>query len=681
MLWRSSVQSSYCWGLASESYSILAFKTITVGIKPDAIETLSKVSVDRAIEELIWNAIDAEATKIEVVFYENQLKGIESIAIKDNGHGISINDAETIFGNIGGSLKRLRRRSPNLDRPYHGKEGRGRYKAFSLGKNVEWHSRVLNNGSLQEFCVQLDRSKMESARIGAATTSDASSAGCDVVITSLQDAALGLRHPSRLDSLSHRLAPHLIADSSIRIVYDGEPLDISETLDRDETVDVSDGGNDDEEPLHCSLRVLEWKKPRKASLFLCDAHGMALEESPLDLKGVRFSFSAYIMSERIRKLQDDNLLALGDLNSEVRRFKELAKGTLRDYFRQRQAEESKRVAQRIRQQGIYPYSQQPQTSVEKAEQQVFDICAAKFHEYLPNFENADKGSRQFTYRLLREALESNPTNVGAIFKEVLKLTDEQQEDLVYLLGRTSLGAIIHTSKTVGDRLSFLNGLEQILHDKTIRKHLKERKQLHRILVEELWIFGDEYTLGADDVSLKTVLANHREFLNLPDLDAQVDEPEKSELNDIPDLLLWRQYLRGRNDEYEHLVIELKRPTVNISLEGIHQAKRYAAKVMGNKHFDKDKTHWTFVVLSDGIAKDAQEDIRQRDRKPGHVASGKQYDVWVRTWSEVIQDAKIRLTWIQARLEFAVADNSEGITYLRRRFSHLLPDEAKDNDSD
>ena len=43
-------------------------KTINVGIAEDAIEQIAKVSLDKAIEELIWNALDAEATKVKVSF-------------------------------------------------------------------------------------------------------------------------------------------------------------------------------------------------------------------------------------------------------------------------------------------------------------------------------------------------------------------------------------------------------------------------------------------------------------------------------------------------------------------------------------------------------------------------------------------------------------------------------------
>lgn len=655
----------------------MPMKTINVGIEPDAIEKFSKVSADQAIEELIWNAIDAEASQIEIVLHRRELDRITRVVISDDGHGIAIEDAERIFGSIGGSLKRLRRRSPKLDRPYHGKEGRGRYKALSLGRHIEWHSQCLTNGKVSSFSVTVDGANLKSAKIGSPANCDGAP-GCEVVIDNLHDAALGLDNETRLANIAHRLAPYLIANPGIRIIYDGETLDISAAVDRNELLTITDEGIDNELPLTFELRILEWRKSRKGSLFWCDQAGVALDESKLDLKGIRFSFSAYVLSESIRELNDDGGLALGDLNQQVRRFKQLAHEKLREYFRGRQAEEAQYVAERIRKEGIYPYSGLPETSVEKAEQQVFDVCAATIHELLPQFETVDKHSRKFTYRLLREALESSPSNLGHIFKEVLKLSEEQQEHLIHLLGKTSLGAIIQSAKTVSDRLAFINGLEQILHEKTIRKHLKERTQLHRILVEELWLFGDQYTLGGDDVSLKTVLEEHREVLGLAPLDARAKK-EIVDLNDVPDLLLWRQYLRGRDDEFEHLVIELKRPTVKISQVEISQVKRYASKIAENRHFDKTKTRWKFVVLSDEIAPDSKADVNQLNREPGLVTNASDYDIWALTWSQVIQSAKLRLNWIQSRLELRVSSNSEGIEYLRERFSHLLPQEAKSDD--
>jgi hypothetical protein len=51
----------------------------------------------------------------------------------------------------------------------------------------------------------------------------------------------------------------------------------------------------------------------------------------------------------------------------------------------------------------------------------------------------------------------------------------------------------------------LNGLEQIIYDKDLNKHILERRHLHKIIVNETWLFGDEYTYGVDDLTLKNVL--------------------------------------------------------------------------------------------------------------------------------------------------------------------------------
>ena len=645
---------------------------VPVGIKADAIERITQVSAEQAVEELIWNAIDAEASHIEVSFERDKLDGIVRIVVSDDGHGIPVREAKSIFGSIGGSAKRRRRSSPKLARPYHGKKGQGRYKALSLGNRIEWRSRALSNGSADAFSVILRRSRLSAAEVEPPAPCD-EAPGCTVIVEDITAAAGGLNNRTRWENVVHRLAPYLIAHPSIRIVIDGEAVDVANAVARDETVQIETAAQPDGrvETIQFDLKIFEWHKPRKTPLFLCDVNGVSLGEVPLEMKSVRFSFSAYVLSENVRELHEQGRLGMGVLDPAVQAFKEAARNGLREYFRMRQAEEAQHVADRMRREGLYPYTTAPANPIERAERQVFDVCAATVHEYLPGFEATDRRSRSFTYSLLREALESNPSSLGKIFKEVLKLTGEQQEELAHLLGRTSLGAIIQAAKTVADRLAFINGLEQILHGKEFRKRLKERSQLHRILVEELWIFGDQYALGADDVSLKTILTDHRKLMNLQPLDKQVLKRIKS-LSEIPDLLLWRQYLRRSGDQYEHLVIELKRPSVNISQTEIGQIKKYASKVVANKHFDKGSTKWKFLVLSDGIAADADGDVNQLQREPGHVIATTEYDVWALTWAQIIQEAKVRLDWIRDRLELQVTEHAGGMEYLRTKYPHLLP---------
>jgi hypothetical protein len=76
---------------------------------------------------------------------------------------------------------------------------------------------------------------------------------------------------------------------------------------------------------------------------------------------------------------------------------------------------------------------------------------------------------------------------------------------------------------VADRMKFLEALRFILFDYDARHKLRERSQLHKILEQNTWIFGEEYNLCASDKDLTTVLKAHREKLD-PDL--VIDDPVK-----------------------------------------------------------------------------------------------------------------------------------------------------------
>ncbi|MGC7260179.1 hypothetical protein RBA10_22585, partial [Mycobacteroides abscessus subsp. abscessus] len=87
----------------------------------------------------------------------------------------------------------------------------------------------------------------------------------------------------------------------------------------------------------------------------------------------------------------------------------------------------------------------------------------------------------------------------------------------------------------------------------------ERRQLHRILAHETWIFGEEWSLTGDDERLTKVL---KKFLKNLGSDVELADLKEVRLEDgsdaIPDLVLGRR-LQTNADSFEHLVVELKRP--------------------------------------------------------------------------------------------------------------------------
>ena len=56
--------------------------------------------------------------------------------------------------------------------------------------------------------------------------------------------------------------------------------------------------------------------------------------------------------------------------------------------------------------------------------------------------------------------------------------------------------IISASRSIADRLDFLQALRHLTGDPDTKGALLERQQLHLILEDETWVFGEEYALAA-----------------------------------------------------------------------------------------------------------------------------------------------------------------------------------------
>lgn len=346
---------------------------------------------------------------------------------------------------------------------------------------------------------------------------------------------------------------------------------------------------------------------------------------------------------------------------------------LKSIYRKRLANEASKEVQKLKEEKVYPYTGEANSIIEVAERQVFDICAVKINQYLPELGKLNKGSKQFTYRLLKEALQSNPTSLTKILNEVLNLPVDQQEEFAAILDKTSLESIINTTKLISDRISFINGLEQILFADEYHKRLKERSQLHKILLGELWLFGEQYSYAYDDISLKNVLRKHLDLLGRDDMIEEIDYKKIHDLNDIPDIGLYRQCVAGSGDNFENLVIELKRPSCVIGQDELNQIEKYAVAIEENEYFDKDKTKWKIVLLGIKMDKFAAKKVTQSDRDPGLLYRGDNMEVWVKEWKQVIQEAKGKHRYLQDKLELFVKDNEEGMRYLKEKYSQYLPD--------
>jgi hypothetical protein len=486
-------------------------KTVPVNVQEDHLQSIANVKrpID-AVAELAWNALDSDATEVRVTIARNNMTGLESIRVIDNGHGMDYRLAEETFGHLGGSWKKTKLRT-DAGRVLHGKEGRGRFKAFALGTLVIWSTRFRDGDAIISYTLKGDWNHLREFQLSDFVTSKATTTGTDVEIRNILKDFTSLEGENPIQAMTEQFALYLRQYPEVRIIYNGTRIDPKTLQDRE--ADYALPKIKDVDRTYTSeLTVIEWKNDQDRAILLCDASGFTLHEVKPQIHAAGFHFTAYLKSDYIRALADKNLLISEDVHPGLHRLLEAAREKLRAHFRARTAEESTTLVEDWKTEGVYPYEHPPETRVEEVGRQVFDIVAATVHRYLPGFDEAERDGKRLTFALLREAVETSPDAVRRIFDKFLRLPKERQADLADLLERVPLEAMIGAFKLVKDRLDFIKGLELLVFDNESKQQLAERKQLHRILATQTWVFGEQFNLTVDDKGLTKVLEAHLKLL-------------------------------------------------------------------------------------------------------------------------------------------------------------------------
>jgi gas vesicle protein len=650
-------------------------KKLNVEVQSDLIEKLSKASPIQALSELIWNAFDADANTVNVFLEHDKLNFLSKISIKDDGVGFSPEEAEHLFEKLGGSWKKNAAKTKNEGRYLHGKEGRGRFKAFALGRIGKWNVVYKKGKKFYEFNITIIRDNIKEVIISDETVSTEKKSGVTVEITEIDKNFKSLDLDTANQSLAEIYALYLKNYHHIKLVYesykvDPTPLILASTLKPLSNI------RDENGKLHpVELEIIEWKKLTKRTLYLSSEKGFPY--APLEgnrFHTGRYNFSAYLKSSFIDDLYQNNILEVGSLTPELNKSVDEAQKAIKEYFLSKSADEAKSVVDKWKEENVYPYSSEPKSKVEEVERQIFDIVAVNINENLPEFSETPKKSKKLNLSLLKHAIERNPEDLEIILSEILSLSKTKQKELAQLLKNTTLSAIINASKLVTDRLRFLEGVEEIIFDTEMKQYLKERAQLHQILKDNTWIFGEEFALSLSDQSLTEVLNKHKKLLGEK---AVIDKPVKriDGSTGIVDLMLSRQIKTNRKEELEHLIIEFKAPKVKLSPTECTQIKSYAFAIAEDERFKNIKTKWTFYLISNDMDKVVSKEVHQDNRPEGILyqsnrGENPEITIWVKTWSQIIHENKARLEFIKEKLEYQ-ADKGQALKHLKEAYSALL----------
>lgn len=639
------------------------------------------------ITELIWNSLDAGANKILINTKDNGLKGFEYIDVIDDGEGCSYLQALNAFKYIGNSYKRNTDKTTNGKRCLHGSEGRGRYKALSIGNFVKFFSVYIDkeDNLKKEFSVILSSADLSVSDISELKICDNQDkkTGVSIRISSIEN-KITLFNENNINLIQEMFAIYYSLYQDFSILLDGKEIDLTskikkvfpESGKKTITVPLKDG-----KKVELTLKIIEWDFPKKPKdspkrLNLCNDDGCPLFQDNLGVGTDNLNISLYVMSDYIAKLNNENLLS--NLHEDVKLIEKNAQDFLKQYLNIEKQEKRKQFIESLKQDNLYPYKEdEVKSSVNNAERELFDVIAVKIDECLPKFTTQEKKSKKLTFSLIKEAIATKSSKLKHILQEVCSLSNDDIEKFDKILENTSLPNIIATSNEVIDRIRFLSELRELVAG-SISKKVKERAQLHKILAKEQWIFGEQYKPGTSDMSLRNVLLAHikeldREKLNDEELIKAIKEDDNPDLNLIPDLCLWSAIPKDSQEKREHLFIELKRPSQNATTKEQKQINDYAYAVAKDNRFTKENTTWKFIL----IVTEIEERLRQEKKDNssslnGLYGKGDNFEVYIYTWSYLIEQREGELRRLKEMLDLNLTESPDDFSYLKSIHSEFLP---------
>jgi hypothetical protein len=304
-------------------------KQIYVQAQADHIESLFKGSPLSAIEELVWNALDADAKEVKIDLITNPLGAVEALRITDDGTGIDVLKIDTTFGSLGGSWKRLSGESSSFQRPLHGRHGRGRFKAFSLGLHVEWRTTMMAGS--ERLSYRISGEADEPGVFTLDSVPQGPQRGTEVYITNVRANCDSLLDASEtVQNLAAKFALYLKSYPDVRIYFNGLPVTpvIVQKRTSDYVVTLENGSE-------AKLEIIEWRRKFVGAgrLVFVGEDGFKLHEQPSGVRsGIGASYTAYLVSPRFSVLHRENSLVMDELNPEVRMYLDATKKVMKAHF-------------------------------------------------------------------------------------------------------------------------------------------------------------------------------------------------------------------------------------------------------------------------------------------------------------------------------------------------------------
>lgn len=611
---------------------------------------------EETLIEYIWNSFDADAKTVEINYNNSDLGYIDSVIISDDGQGWDFSDNNTDYfmasAKKNASVK-------NLSLP-HGKLGRGRYTFI-------WHADSLCAKSKGQKLTLLPNAKYK-----IEDCDDAPEKGTTVELTGIRE-FLGNALKSE-ESLRQFLVKEfcwfLEQNTNRKIILNGTKIDYKDYIRKEVKLTGKDFSSEVQTAISdIRIKVVIWKeRPSEYAKFFAinstSKEEVIAEHTGLNKKKDGFWHSVYLYSNKFTNelnnlidKDESNQVELFDKDEAVLAYKlikEEIKEKLLELRKPILDENADNLIMNLKAESLYPSL----LEFHVREEDFNDLLRQVYITAPHLFTGKGRDDQKFVVTSIAGLVSSgNSSLVMKVLSHIAELSEEESRTLEDILSRTHLSNIVKTIAEIDNRLQSLQDIHSLLFDN--EKETLEVKHLQRVLDNNLWLFGENYSLFAStEGAMRNTLQRYAsEILGVDP--STIETKSRKEV----DLFLTRTN-EVSEDRQEVLIVEIKRPSVKLGKKEFDQIHEYAMTIAKEKSLNDDKMNWEYYLVgtdyNEYIASQLENASSHGERHRGLVFYDKnlRLKIYVKKWSGIIHaENGHRLRYLKDRLKIDSKDNS------------------------
>ncbi len=692
-----------------------------VTVTDNSIKSGVTSDANKAICEYIWNGFDARAQHVSIEYGATALGAITSLVIKDDGDGISRATLSDTFGRYQDSVKN---KSFQWSSQVKGHRGKGRYSFNCFATAAEWETVYLEeDGKIIQHTITIngddhDHYNDHSDEGGVKVVENVPT-GTEVHFINVENLSTDFfTSKDFISYLQKEFAVFLKLNENrgCSLTVNGYQIDCNAVIAESDTKTIRIYDEKLRIAQEFNLTFIRWydKMKENYSVYYLNEEGMERyeETTKLNKKDTGFHHSVYVTSSyfeyfapspKAEKEDGDDQSEKSEAQLQIefdgyhvtktekdKVFKELRK-QVAEWLSEKQKHfiaevGGKELWTKFETKGVVelPQNEYEQPLFNELKETVIGIYSVQ-----PKlFTNIGDDQAKALVGCLKLLLQTNKRDdVITILEHINKMTDEERHKLKLILQTTELSSIINTIDLLQNRLKTVSALKAMVFDTSLNAY--EVEDIQQMVSSAFWLFGEQYNIVTEaepdfQQALKAYLekiSKSKKTKGVSKSLANKDKIDHPDANKEMDIFAFRQ--NNHSQTLENIVVELKRPNVDLGEVEVSQVKTYMGLIYAEPRFNSPDSQWTFILVGNRLDNTGYINREMKSNATWgkknliqHVDDSCQhYDIYVRTWSSIFDDFEIRHKFLLEKLEMKRKELSA--QYKDKSDLHQIVEDAKE----